>query len=172
MKTASNFYMKMRRFWAEVNARLGRQSSASRHAWALAVVLGRGEGCHSWYYCAQRPNLLAEPLAYTLRHAADDHRPEDRLNQPSSPWPSVTSTSTRRKVSIKVNQHEYFHNSRREDRKRWPTRASATAAAAQPSKVGDRVVFNCTGETAKPSRFHWVLVRRDVVRSTKEDAAP
>ena len=58
---------------------------------ALAVVHGDdGKGAF-WYTSPNDPNLLSEPLADTLRHAVDDHDPQDDGSTPpssASPFPA------------------------------------------------------------------------------------
>jgi hypothetical protein len=76
MTAASSFVDEMATLLAEVNARpegiVGKPL-----CFALAVVHGDdGEGAF-WYTSPNGPNLLAEPLADTLRHAADDLDPKD-----------------------------------------------------------------------------------------------
>jgi hypothetical protein len=76
MTTASSFVDEMATHLAEVNARL-EGIVGQPLCFALAVVHGDdGEGAF-WYTSPNGPNLLAEPLADTLRHAADDLDPKD-----------------------------------------------------------------------------------------------
>jgi hypothetical protein len=76
MTAASSFVDEMATLLAEVNARL-EGIVGKPLCFALAVVHGDdGEGAF-WYTSPNGPNLLSEPLADTLRHAADDLDPKD-----------------------------------------------------------------------------------------------
>jgi hypothetical protein len=76
MTTASSFVDEMATLLAEVNARL-EALVGKPLCFSLVVVHGDdGEGCF-WYTSPSSHNLLAEPLADTLRHAADDLKAED-----------------------------------------------------------------------------------------------
>jgi hypothetical protein len=61
---------------AEVNARL-EGIVGKPLCFALAVVHGDGGEGAFWYTSPNGPNLLSEPLADTLRHAADELDPKD-----------------------------------------------------------------------------------------------
>ena len=83
MTTASSFVDEMATLLAEVNARL-EGIVGKPLCFALAVVHGDdGEGAF-WYTSPNGPNLLSEPLADTLRHAADDLDPQDDGSTPPS----------------------------------------------------------------------------------------
>jgi hypothetical protein len=76
MTAASSFVDEMATLLAELNARL-EALVGNPLCFALAVVHGDdGEGA-SGNTAPNGPNLLSEPLADTLRHAADDLDPKD-----------------------------------------------------------------------------------------------